>query len=127
MARGIDGLTVEELRSSREFWDDRYTRELLDPIPSTAGTLVEIGCGLARAAHELLPHRRRLRYLGVDVDRGRLLLEMKDVLAATAAPAGRDPARACESALARWVRAVGPDTAGQYAWFVPVFVTLGRR
>jgi SAM-dependent methyltransferase len=73
MSRGIDGLTIEELRTSRDcWWDDRFTRILLDAIPATAGTLVEIGCGLARAGRELLPHRTELRYVGIDVDGARL-------------------------------------------------------
>jgi ubiquinone/menaquinone biosynthesis C-methylase UbiE len=272
MSRGIDGLTVEELRSSREFWDDRYTRELLDAIPATAGTLVEIGCGLARAAHELLPHRTELHYIGVDVDPERLaqagkelattafgsrarllrgageelplaggaadcvltamtlqhvadvgvvlneahrilapdgalvavepdymaqqlyfdgrldalslafaalraacqaakqpadhnigprvpslmraagfreiasrvhclqgssygtaakvgaeLLEMADILAATAAISGEAIVQECQTAVERWRSDVGPEALGYYAWFVPVFVTRGRR
>jgi SAM-dependent methyltransferase len=271
VVRGVDGLTVEELRSSREFWDDRYTRELLDGIPAAATTLVDVGCGLARAAHELLPHRTALRYVGVDLDRGRLaeadrelaatafaartrlvrgagerlpladgaadvvlvamtlqhvadpgavlrearralapdgalvavepdyaaqrfyfdgpldditaafaalraacreakrpadhdigprvpalarnagfrdvesrvhclqggghgpaanvaaeLQEMADILTATAAPSDGERA-ACWAAVARWLRDVGPDATGHYAWFVPVFVTRARR
>ncbi len=272
MVRGVDGLTAEELRSSRAFWDDRYTRELLDAIPEEATTLIDLGCGLARAAHELLPHRARLHYIGVDLDRDRLaqagqelaaapfaararllrgegerlpladgaadavlaavvlqhvadpaavlvearrvlapggvlvsvepdyapqqfyfdgpldgirsafaalraacqavkrpadhdigpriaglaraagfrevtarvhclqgsdhasvatvaadLLEMANILAAFAGASGEDAARRCRTAVASWVGGIGPDVMGQYAWFVPVFITRGRR
>jgi len=89
VARGVDGLTVSELRDSREFWDDRYTRELLDGIPPAARTLVEIGCGLARAAHELLPHRPELGYLGVDVDGARLAVARGELAAAGLATRAR--------------------------------------
>src|SRR5687768_3825931 len=95
MARGVDGLTVQELRSSREYWDDRFTRELLDGIPSGATMLVDIGCGLARAAHEFLPHRPGLRYVGVDIDPGRL------------AEAGRELAGTAIASRARLLRAAG--------------------
>jgi SAM-dependent methyltransferase len=79
MARGVDGLTVEELRSSRAYWDDRFTRELLEGISHDATTLVDVGCGLARAAFELLPHRPQLRYLGVDIDGVRLAAAARDL------------------------------------------------
>jgi SAM-dependent methyltransferase len=73
MSRGIDGLTIEELRTSRDcWWDRQFTGILLDAIPATARTLVEIGCGLARAAREILPHRTELCYVGIDVDGARL-------------------------------------------------------
>lgn len=71
--RGVDGLTAEELRSSRdEWWDAAFSRVLLDAIPTAAHTLVDLGCGLARAGHELLPQRARLRYVGIDLDAARL-------------------------------------------------------
>ncbi len=89
MARGVDGLSVEELRSSRAFWDDRYTRELVDAIPEDATTLVDLGCGLARAAHELLPHRTRLHYIGVDLDRERLAQAGQELAAAPFAARAR--------------------------------------
>jgi SAM-dependent methyltransferase len=272
VSRGVDGLTVEELRSSRAFWDDRYTRELLDGIPAAAKSLVDVGCGLARAAHELLPHRSELQYTGVDIDRDRLaqagrelaaapfasrarllrckaerlpladgaadavlatvvlqhvadpggvlgearrvlasggvlvsvepdyapqqfyfdeplddvrsafatlraacraakrpadhnigprvasllraagfgnviarvhclqgsdharaatiaadLLEMADILAASAGASAEAAARQCRTSVAAWLRDVGANTMGQYAWFVPVFVTRGQR
>lgn len=77
MSRGMDGLTIEELRSSRAlWWDDDFTRVFLDAIPDGPGTLpgtlpvtlIEIGCGLGQVAHALLPHRPGLRYVGFDID-----------------------------------------------------------
>lgn len=85
MVRGVDGLTVEELRSSRDFWDAHYTRELLDAIPTSARTLVDIGCGLARTACELLPRRPALKYIGIDLDQERLTAAANAVSAAALA------------------------------------------
>lgn len=81
--RGVDGLTIDELRGSRDaWWDDVFTRALLDAAPATARTLVEIGCGLGRAAHELLPHRQATRYIGIDLDGQRLAVAAAELAAA---------------------------------------------
>jgi SAM-dependent methyltransferase len=86
MSRGVDGLTIEDLRSSRDlWWDEQFTRTMLDAIPGGARTLVEIGCGLARAALELLPHRPTMRYVGVDIDARRLVAAHSEL---TASPVG---------------------------------------
>jgi ubiquinone/menaquinone biosynthesis C-methylase UbiE len=69
----IDGLSTEELERSRAaWWDDTFTRLLLDAVPPDAATLIDVGCGLATAAHALLPSRSKLAYLGVDLDEERL-------------------------------------------------------
>lgn len=71
--RGLDGLTTEELRISRlGFWDDAFTEMLLRRIPATAARLVDVGCGLATAAHALLPRLPSAQYLGLDADEERL-------------------------------------------------------
>lgn len=71
--RGLDGLIAEELRASRQgWWDDRFTDLLLRAIDPAVRELVDVGCGLAAAAHALLPRRERMRYVGVDVDEARL-------------------------------------------------------
>jgi SAM-dependent methyltransferase len=71
--RGLDGLTAAELRDSRRgWWDDRFTDLLLREIDPAVRELVDVGCGLAAAAHALLPRLERMRYVGVDVDEARL-------------------------------------------------------
>jgi ubiquinone/menaquinone biosynthesis C-methylase UbiE len=62
---------------------------LLQAVPASAGTLLEIGCGLARAAHDLLPARRELVYLGVDLDPERLATAWRELEAASYGARGR--------------------------------------
>ncbi len=70
---GLDGLTSEQLRASRRgFWDEAFTEMLLRRVPEGAARLVDVGCGLATAAHALLPALPAARYLGLDADPGRL-------------------------------------------------------
>src|SRR4029077_18081758 len=69
----VDGLSSEELERSRAaWWDDAFTRLLVDAVPPDEVTLIDVGCGLATAAHALLPSRSKLAYLGVDLDEERL-------------------------------------------------------
>ncbi len=71
--RGLDGLTSEELRASRQgWWDESFTSFLLRWIPEETHSLIDVGCGLAVAAHALLPFRKRALYLGIDADESRL-------------------------------------------------------
>ncbi len=71
--RGADRPTAQELRKTREaWWDESFTRTLVECFPSDPSLLVDVGCGLATAADRLLPGLRALSYLGIDVDRGRL-------------------------------------------------------
>lgn len=71
--RGLDGLTAAELRASRRgFWDEAFTAVLLGLVPPGAARLLDVGCGLASAAHALLPALPAVAYLGVDADEGRL-------------------------------------------------------
>ncbi len=51
--------------SSRSWWDDAFTRLLLDAIPAHTRQLVEVGCGEARAAHSLLPSLPDASYHGL--------------------------------------------------------------
>ena len=84
MSRGVDGLTVDELRRGRaEWWDPPFTRSLLEAIPASARLLAEIGCGLARVAHEVMPHRAGVTYIGIDLDRERLAEACADLAAAS--------------------------------------------
>jgi ubiquinone/menaquinone biosynthesis C-methylase UbiE len=72
--RGLDGLTSAELRASRlAWWDAEFTQILLRRIPAGTRKLVDVGCGLATAAHALLPHLDDVAYVGVDADEQRLL------------------------------------------------------
>jgi ubiquinone/menaquinone biosynthesis C-methylase UbiE len=72
--RGLDGLTAEELRASRlAWWDAEFTQLLLRRIPVGTRKLVDVGCGLATAAHALLPQLGDVAYVGVDADEERLL------------------------------------------------------
>ena len=69
----VDGLTPRALQASRKsWWDDRFTRLLLDFIPLQTRKIIEIDCGLAAAAHVLLPSLPRAMYLGVDFNPERL-------------------------------------------------------
>lgn len=71
--RGLDGLTVETLRASRaSWWDDAFTRRLLDLVARDGVRIVDVGCGLSRAAHALLPHLSASTYVGVDLDEARV-------------------------------------------------------
>lgn len=71
--RGLDGLTSEDLRASRAaWWDARFTELLLRRVPAGTRKIVDVGCGLATAAHALLPHLPDVAYVGVDADDVRL-------------------------------------------------------
>ena len=71
--RGLDGLTSEDLRTSRAaWWDAKFTELLLRRVPSGTRKIVDVGCGLATAAHALLPHLPEVAYVGVDTDDVRL-------------------------------------------------------
>jgi ubiquinone/menaquinone biosynthesis C-methylase UbiE len=76
----IDGLTPQSLGSTKSWWDGLFTRLLQDAVPLDAKQLVEIDCGLAAAAHSLLPGLPDARYLGVDTNPARLA-EAKQQLA----------------------------------------------
>jgi len=68
-----DGLTPQTLQSaSQSWWDDLFTRLLLEVVPLDTRQIVELDCGLAAAAHTLLPALPDARYLGVDSDPERL-------------------------------------------------------
>jgi len=68
-----DGLTPRALQTSRKtWWDERFTRLLLDFIPLSTRMMVEVDCGLAAAAHVLLPSLPQAMYLGVDFNPERL-------------------------------------------------------
>lgn len=82
-SRGVDGITAEQLRAGRQaWWDAPFTRLLLEPIPADTRWLVDLGCGLGRAAHDVLPAFPELKYTGLDLDEGRLAAA-RDELAAT--------------------------------------------
>ncbi|MGE5346535.1 MAG: class I SAM-dependent methyltransferase [Acidithiobacillales bacterium] len=77
-ARGLDGLTPDELDATRRgFWDEAFAELLLHRIPADTTTIVDIGCGLAPAAHALLPRLPEARYVGVDADGQRLRVAEK--------------------------------------------------
>ncbi len=72
-SRGSDGLTPAELNASRRgFWDEAFTQVLLRRVPGGATKLLDVGCGLAPAAHALLPKLPGVNYIGVDADEQRL-------------------------------------------------------
>jgi len=76
----VDGLSTDELERSRAaWWDDAFSRLLLDAVPPDAATLIDVGCGVATAAHALLPARSKLAYLGVDLDEERLAIAQKTI------------------------------------------------
>ncbi len=69
----IDGLTPQTLQSShKSWWDKSFTRLILDAIPFDARLLVELDCGLAGAAHAILPSLPEARYLGLDFNPERM-------------------------------------------------------
>ncbi|MFH0902521.1 MAG: class I SAM-dependent methyltransferase, partial [Pseudomonadota bacterium] len=71
--RGLDGLSEQELRATRlGFWDDGFTQVLIRRFPDGVRTLVDVGCGLATAAHALLPRLAAVSYVGIDADEQRL-------------------------------------------------------
>jgi ubiquinone/menaquinone biosynthesis C-methylase UbiE len=71
--RGLDGLTAAELAASRRgLWDEAFTEVLLRRVPEQARKLIDVGCGLASAAHALLPKLPTVTYVGVDADTRRL-------------------------------------------------------
>lgn len=73
MEQRINGMTpLTQGSSQRSWWDESFTRFLLDAIPLDVQQIVEIDCGLAAAAHALLPSLPGARYLGVDVNPDRL-------------------------------------------------------
>ena len=83
-ARGLDGLTTEQLRASRQgWWDEYFTRFLLERLPSKTLRILDVGCGLATAAHALLPFLENTTYIGIDADDNRLY-EAEKLLAGTA-------------------------------------------
>jgi len=66
-------LTPRALQASRRsWWDERFTRLLLDFIPLSTRMMVEVDCGLAASAHVLLPSLPQAMYLGVDFNPERL-------------------------------------------------------
>ncbi len=72
-SRGLDGLTADELAASRRaWWNDAFTDLLFRRIPGGTRTLVDVGCGLATAAHTLLPMLTATTYVGVDADAERV-------------------------------------------------------
>lgn len=73
LARGLDGLTSEEIRASRQgWWGECWTQFLLHWIPADTHRIIDVGCGLATAAHALLPCLGSATYLGIDADENRL-------------------------------------------------------
>jgi SAM-dependent methyltransferase len=71
--RGLDGLTTAELCASRlGWWDEAFTDLLVRRVPHGATRLLDAGCGLAHAAHSLLPRVPGATYLGIDADAERL-------------------------------------------------------
>jgi SAM-dependent methyltransferase len=69
----IDCLTPQTLQAShKSWWDEAFTRLVLDMIPFDTRCMVELDCGLAGAAHTLLPSLPSARYLGVDFNPERL-------------------------------------------------------
>jgi hypothetical protein len=54
------------------------------------------------------------------------LLNVADTVAATGAASCKDGTQAFKTAVHRWLHELGPHRTGQFAWFVPVFVTHGR-
>jgi SAM-dependent methyltransferase len=72
-ARGLDGLTSVELSASRRgWWDEAFTELLVRRVPTGATKLLDVGCGVASAAHALLPKLNGAIYIGIDADEKRL-------------------------------------------------------
>ena len=63
-----------------------FTRLLLDVIPLDCKQLVELDCGLAAAAHTLLPSLPDARYLGLDFNPERLAEAKSELVQARIAP-----------------------------------------
>lgn len=73
MKRLSECITPQRLQSSsKTWWDEHFTRLLLDAIPLDVKQIVELDCGMAAAAHSLLPSLPDARYLGVDPNPERL-------------------------------------------------------
>jgi SAM-dependent methyltransferase len=66
MSLHLEGFTPRRESGAASWWDDSFTRLLLELLPPGASTLVEIECGLAAAAYSLLPSLPDARYLGFD-------------------------------------------------------------
>ncbi|MCG8417771.1 MAG: methyltransferase domain-containing protein [Proteobacteria bacterium] len=96
---GTDGLTVDELRSTRAMWWDRAFTEMLLAELANPRRLVDIGCGLGAAAAALLPELPGLQYVGVDIDRMRLALAAPATYVAACAEALPFPNGAADVAL----------------------------
>lgn len=87
MSIRIDGLTpLTQGASQRTWWDGAFTRRLLDVIPMETGQIVEVDCGVAAAAHALLPSLPNGRYLGLDGNPGRLAEAKAQLQGAHVAP-----------------------------------------
>lgn len=48
------------------WWDDAFSRLLLQQVPGDAKRMVDLSCGLGWAALSLMPGRPQLEYLGID-------------------------------------------------------------
>jgi SAM-dependent methyltransferase len=66
MSLQVDGFTPQGLSSTKSWWDESFTRLLLDAIPADARTLCELECGTAPAAYRLLTSLPDARYFGFD-------------------------------------------------------------
>jgi ubiquinone/menaquinone biosynthesis C-methylase UbiE len=83
-ANGMTPLTLQASRKS--WWDSAFTRLLLDAIPLDTRQIVELDCGLASAAHTLLPSLPEAHYLGVDFDPERMAAAKTELEGAKIAP-----------------------------------------
>jgi ubiquinone/menaquinone biosynthesis C-methylase UbiE len=73
LRRGLDGLTADELAASRRaWWDDAFTDVLIRLLPAGTERLIDVGCGIATAAHALLPRLPAMAYVGIDADAERI-------------------------------------------------------
>jgi SAM-dependent methyltransferase len=68
----INGMTPQTQGTTQSWWDEPFTRLLLDAIPLDVEQILEIDCGMAAAAHTLLPSLPNARYVGVDFNPERL-------------------------------------------------------
>ncbi len=134
---GLDGLTSEELDATRRgFWDEAFTEVLLRRIPAGTTAIVDIGCGLAAAAHALLPRLSTARYVGVDADAKRLavarrLLEKTPFASRAELRAGHADRLPCPDAEARFALVSMtlqhlPDPARAAGEIRRILVTRGR-
>jgi|GEM_PF-6829815 len=97
--RGVDDLTIEELRTGRAlWWDDAFTQMLVGAL-GDAHRIVDIGCGLGAAAAALQPTLPGLRYVGVDLDLKRLSAAAPGNYVAARAEALPFPDGAADAAL----------------------------